>query len=300
MKNNKLKVVVLYNSGHLGSTILLNKINRMKDYEITGLVRASPINTSSKGFKRFKSHWNKLGWKLSLLLAWQSIIQSLCMLCALILPSRLRPAWRIAAKKGIACFNCENINEPDAQDFINNLKPDLLISAYFPQILKKDIIALPSIGTLNVHPGWLPSFQGAMAYFWALKQGVPRAGVSLHWIDEGIDTGQLISRKSFAIRDNMTQEQVLVKTAFIGAKLLQRAGRDLRQQNSTTQICLQESSHYFPLPSAQDAEIYLAKHRFFRIRDLFFIIIRRVSRKSAHQRTSFQAQNKAIKKEFLL
>jgi methionyl-tRNA formyltransferase len=149
-----------------------------------------------------------------------------------------------------------------------------MISAYFPQILKKEIIALPRLGTLNLHPGWLPSFQGAMVYFWALKQGVPRAGVSLHWIDEGIDTGDLIERKSFAIHNGMTQEQVLVKTAFIGSQLIKRVGKELRQRKTIKSLACTEPSHYFPLPNQSATEAYLKKHRFFRLRDLFGILNR--------------------------
>ena len=274
MKPPPLKIVVLYNSGHLGSTILLNKIMRMPDYEVIGLIRATPIKLDQKGLKRLQSHWNKIGWKLSLLLALQSIIQSLITLFALAFPKRLRPAWRLSSKNNIPTHNCRNINELNSIDFIKSLQPDLMISAYFPQILKQEVIALPRLGTLNLHPGWLPSFQGAMVYFWALKQGVPRAGVSLHWIDEGIDTGDLIERKSFAIHDGMTQEQVLVKTAFIGSQLIKRVGNKLRQEQKIKAISCLETPNYFPLPNQNATEAYLKKHRFFRLRDLFGILNR--------------------------
>ena len=80
-------------------------------------------------------------------------------------------------------------------------QPDVLVSAYFSQILKSEIIQLPRFGVLNIHPGWLPAYRGAMAYFWVLHNGSDPGGVSVHWIDEGIDTGEILERRFFRIRD---------------------------------------------------------------------------------------------------
>lgn len=113
------------------------------------------------------------------------------------LSKRLKPAWRIAKDNQIPVFHCVNINDPSTVKYISQLNPDLLISAYFSQILKTDIINITCLGVINVHPGSLPSYKGTMAYFWVLAKCFDRAGVSIHWIDEGIDTGELIAQKSF-------------------------------------------------------------------------------------------------------
>ena len=87
-----------------------------------------------------------------------------------------------------------DINHPTVINLIQDLKPDIIVSAYFNQIIKEPVIDLPKFGILNIHPGWLPAYRGAMAYFWVLKNGSEKAGVSIHWIDKGIDTGELVSR----------------------------------------------------------------------------------------------------------
>ena len=83
----------------------------------------------------------------------------------------------------------------------------------------------PKIGVINIHPGWLPSYRGSLSYFWALKNGEDKAGVSIHWMDEGLDTGAIIDRKKFRIDKNATQQQVLVETALIAGRMLQRSAR---------------------------------------------------------------------------
>ncbi|MGK0298115.1 MAG: methionyl-tRNA formyltransferase [Gammaproteobacteria bacterium] len=85
-----------------------------------------------------------------------------------------------------------NINHSSVIRLIQDIKPDLIVSAYFNQIIKEPIINLPRLGILNMHPGWLPAYRGVMAYFWVLKNGSDEAGVSIHWIGKGIDAGELV------------------------------------------------------------------------------------------------------------
>jgi len=128
---------------------------------------------------------------------------------------------------------------------------------------------------LNVHPGWLPVYRGAMAYFWVLRQGDESAGVSVHWIDEGVDTGSLVARRSFVIKPGMTQQRVLTITAIIGARLLKRIGQKLLsgQMPDTIKVNIQKAS-YYPMPDSDDFNEYFKTRRFFRIRDLLRYILK--------------------------
>ena len=114
-----------------------------------------------------------------------------------------------------------------------------------------------------------------MAYFWVLKNGNESAGVSVHWIDEGVDTGALVARRSFVIKPGMTQQRILAITAVIGAHLLKRVGRQLLN-NETTNIIQQEDEEvaYYPMPGSDDFNDYFKSRRFFRIRDLLRYILK--------------------------
>ncbi len=151
----------------------------------------------------------------------------------------------------------------------------MLVSAYFSQILKSEIIQLTRFGVLNIHPGWLPSYRGAMSYFWVLHNGSDRGGVTVHWIDEGIDSGEILERRSFPIPDDATQETVLMLTAVIGARLLRRVIRRLQNGQSASIVSAEPEStqeDYYPMPGDREFVSYFEQHRFFRIRDVLGLI----------------------------
>ena len=274
----KLKTVILYSSGHLGSATIFNKLLHMPEFEIIGLVKSQPLEFSHAGAKKIRKHLNKVGWRFGWLLFWQQMIQASAYLINLLIPyqkDRILPAWSLAKENSIPVHDCLSVNDAASLQFINDLQPDLIISAYFNQIIKPPLFALPKLGILNVHPGWLPVYRGAMAYFWVLKNGNESAGVSVHWIDEGIDTGSLVARRSFLIKQGMTQQRVLSITAVIGARLLMRIGNKLLsgQQPETITIDHEDDS-YYPLPGSDDFDEYFKTRRFFRIRDLLSTILR--------------------------
>ncbi|WP_028865673.1 methionyl-tRNA formyltransferase [Psychromonas aquimarina] len=274
-----MDVIILYSAGHLGSAVIMNKLFNMPEINIVGVVKAQPLKMSIRGRTRIINHLKKVGWKFAWLLLWQRGIQVLGYLVTLAFPflrKRLKPAWKIAADHNIPVFHCGNINDKSCQEFIKKLQPDLLISAYFSQILKKEIISLPKTGVLNIHPGWLPSYKGAMAYFWVLNNGSDRGGVTVHWIDEGIDTGEVLARKAFTLKANATQESVLMYTAVIGAKLLGRVLRKLidgKDPKLHTAHSQDEKEMYYPMPGDKDFESYFKQRRYFRIRDVLSVLV---------------------------
>lgn len=79
---------------------------------------------------------------------------------------------------------------PEGLAFLKGLKPDYLISVHFPYIIPKEILSLPRIGALNLHPAYLPFNRGWNTPTWAIVDETPY-GATLHWIDEGIDTGDI-------------------------------------------------------------------------------------------------------------
>lgn len=273
---------MLYSSGHLGSATILNSLVDMPEFDIIGIIKSEQLTLTAKSASKIKTYFRKIGWQFGWLLCWQQCILLIGYAVNLILPgreNRILPAWKIAGKYGIALFHYVDVNHPAVVTQLRRLKPDLIISAYFNQILKEAIIDIPRYGILNVHPGWLPAYRGAMAYFWVLKNGSDSAGVSVHWIDQGIDTGALISQRRFRISKNMTQQKVLVLTAVIGARLLQRVVRQLLAGENPAAIDNEFSEqNYYSIPAQQDFDDYFKRRRFFRIRELLSFVFRVIRR----------------------
>jgi methionyl-tRNA formyltransferase len=92
-------------------------------------------------------------------------------------------------------------------------------------------------------------------------------------MDEGLDTGGIIERKQFRIEPKATQQQVLVETAMIGSRLIQKAARKLLRGEKIIPIDVSgEKENYYAMPTQQDFKHYFRKNGYFRIRDLLRII----------------------------
>jgi folate-dependent phosphoribosylglycinamide formyltransferase PurN len=273
-----VRVIILYSAGHLGSALAMNRLVAMDEIEVVGVVKAQPMSLSRHGQTRIKRHLRKVGWRFAWLLVFQRIVQGLGYALTLAMPAmrkRLLPAWKIARKRNIPVFETGDVNSTATIEFVRNCQPDILLSAYFSQILQAEILQIARFGVLNIHPGWLPTYRGAMAYFWVLHNGSDIGGVTVHWIDEGIDSGEILERRSFPIPQNATQETVLMLTAVIGTRLLRRVIRRLQNGQSARNVVTEQETagaEYYPMPGGKEFSSYFQQRRFFRIRVVLGLI----------------------------
>lgn len=116
-----------------------------------------------------------------------------------------------------------NVND---QEFIDNIKkysPDINVSMSFNQILKKRIINSAPFGFINCHAGALPFYRGRNILNWALINGEKEFGVTVHYINEGIDTGDIILQNKAEISENDDYASVLDKAIELCASTLHEA-----------------------------------------------------------------------------
>jgi methionyl-tRNA formyltransferase len=108
-----------------------------------------------------------------------------------------------AKNNNIEYIREKDINSEAVVRKIKNIKPDLLITAHFQKLLKKELINIPSIGCLNLHPSLLPLYRGMSPQHWPIINGDKKTGITVHFIDEGIDTGKILLQKEIELTDNM-------------------------------------------------------------------------------------------------
>ncbi|MCP5362118.1 MAG: hypothetical protein H6908_05755 [Hyphomicrobiales bacterium] len=276
--NTPLRAVILYSAGHLGSAILFNRLVKSPDITLCAIIKTPALPYTHKGKQSLRHHLKRTGWRFGWLMLWQRIVQTILYGIHLLFPARTRailPGWLLAKRHQIPVYFTRSINSRTFRKQLRELAPDIVISAFCNQILKPEIIAIPRLGTLNVHPGWLPAYRGAMSYFWVLHNGEDQAGVSIHWIDEGIDTGTLLARRKISLKTGMTQQMVMIRSALAGSILLKHLLHMLvtgKTPASIKEESPQESSAYFPAPDHAAFDGYFNQHRFFRIRDTWRII----------------------------
>jgi methionyl-tRNA formyltransferase len=103
------------------------------------------------------------------------------------------------------------------------LRPDLIISAGFPYLIPPDVVALPRLGAINIHPALLPKYRGPKALEWAFRNGDPKLGITIHRIANDFDTGPILAQTSVPIGPDDVLGTVLPKLDNAIPKLLSRA-----------------------------------------------------------------------------
>lgn len=107
----------------------------------------------------------------------------------------------LAMDNNIDYLKHPNINSDDFLNEIRKYNCDLFVSMSFNQIFKSKIINMPSMKTINCHAGKLPFYRGRNILNWVLINDEKEFGITVHYVDEGIDTGDIILQKSYPITD---------------------------------------------------------------------------------------------------
>lgn len=125
-----------------------------------------------------------------------------------------------AKNKKIPYLITKNINDEKIIVSLKQLNPDLLVLAGFTQILKPPIISLAKLGTINLHGGKLPEYRGASVLNWQIINGETTGGLSIIFVDEGVDTGDIIAKTTFPIEYTDTIKEVVDKSLVLFPPML--------------------------------------------------------------------------------
>lgn len=106
----------------------------------------------------------------------------------------------IAKNNNIDFIRTKNVNSNEIKDLLTNSKPDLLVSAHLRKILDKEIFTIPTHGAINFHPSLLPKYRGLSPQHQTIIHGDSESGVSVHFIDETVDTGHIVAQTKITIK----------------------------------------------------------------------------------------------------
>lgn len=128
------------------------------------------------------------------------------------------PIHEVADKYGIPVFQPEKIKND--YERILEVKPDIIITCAYGQIIPKVLLDLPRLGCINVHASLLPKLRGGAPLHHAIMDGLDKTGVTIMYMDEAMDTGDIISTISYDIKSSDTTEDIHDTLRELGAKLL--------------------------------------------------------------------------------
>ena len=135
----------------------------------------------------------------------------------------------LASEKGIPLYAPANINHPLWVAKIRKMNPDFIFSFYYRDMVRKDILDIPAKGCINLHGSLLPKYRGRCPLNWAVINGEKETGVTLHYMTEKPDNGDILAQEKFAIGANDTAKDVHMNATRAAAKLLKAALPKLRK-----------------------------------------------------------------------
>jgi len=158
---------------------------------------------------------------------------------------RLPTLRAVAAEKGIACFHLKNVNSPVSLSKIKNIEPDLIISVQ-DQIFGKELLEIPKLGCINKHAALLPEYKGVWPVFWAMLNNESQTGLTIHWIDSGVDTGRIIVQRPVPINQGDSMYDLYRKIFALCAVSLNEAVAMIKENPSGGTV--QRKGCYFSFP----------------------------------------------------
>ena len=154
------------------------------------------------------------------------------------------PVKEYALAHNIPVFQPEKIKKEDAVNELKKYQADIFVVAAFGQILSKEILDMPRYGCVNVHASLLPEYRGAAPIQWSIADGKKETGVTIMQMNEGLDTGDILTQKIVEIDAKETGQSLFDKLMEAGGKLI------------VDSLKLIEEGKVNPVPQEEDMATY--------------------------------------------
>ncbi len=128
------------------------------------------------------------------------------------------PIKELATKYNIPVFSPIKLREDN--DFIVKLNPDVIITCAYGQIVPKKVLDIPRLGCINIHASLLPKYRGASPIYSAILNGEKETGITLMYMAEGLDTGDIIKKEAIEINNEDNMESLSNKLSILGSKMI--------------------------------------------------------------------------------
>lgn len=181
---------------------------------------------------------------------------------------RRPPVKKEAISHGLDILQPEDINDRNFIDKIKHMDIDLMVVVAYGQILSKELLSIPDKGCINLHASLLPEYRGSSPIQQAILDGKKITGVTTMFMDEGLDTGEIIYQKRVRIKKNYNAGNLHDRLAEEGAKLLIKTILDLKKDDIKSKVQNEEAASYTKKINKNDGLIDWEKSS----RDLYYFI----------------------------
>lgn len=176
----------------------------------------------------------------------------------------------IAKKLKIKRLKVSDINSSKIIKKIKMIKPDVVVSVLFPQIIKNELIRVAKNKIINFHPAYLPKYRGISPIFWSLLNNEKNVGYTIHFIDKGIDSGAILTQKKIKIIKNDTEDSLYMRCVREGSEALNRS----IEKFANSRILkgkIRKGGSYYSFPDKKSVNKFLASgKRFYNIKQFIW------------------------------
>ncbi len=162
----------------------------------------------------------------------------------------------IAWERHIPVWEVHSLKDAQTLSVLRSYNPDFLCVACFSLLIPSPILSLPRLGCLNVHPALLPANRGPVPLFWTFREGDEYTGVTIHLMEEKMDSGAIVAQERIVVPDGIRYEQLEAECARHGGSLLARAVWQMFQGDAQAITQDESKSSYHTFPT--DADLFVA------------------------------------------
>lgn len=127
-----------------------------------------------------------------------------------------------AQSKGLTVYQPATLRDPSVIDTVKSLNPDVIVVVAYGKLLPKEVLEIPPMGCINLHGSLLPKYRGAAPIQWTVLNGDKVGGATTMYMNEGLDTGDMILKYETEVGGNETSGELFDRLAAEGADLLSR------------------------------------------------------------------------------
>lgn len=165
------------------------------------------------------------------------------------------PVKEYAMAAGLPCLQPVKARNSEFVESLKLLAPDLLVTAAYGQILSREVLAIPSLGAINVHASLLPHYRGAAPVHRAIMAGERETGITIYYMDAGMDTGEIILQEKIRIKEGETTGELQDRLAVLGKEVLLQALSLIRAKKASRTPQNNQEASYAPLLKREEEKI---------------------------------------------
>lgn len=164
---------------------------------------------------------------------------------------RKNSIFSFAHQHNIPHYQVVSVNSDELINKLKQVAPDLIVSFSAPCVFKSELLNVAPKGCINLHCSALPRYAGLLPSFWVLYKGEKETGVTVHYMDDKIDNGEILSQRLVPIDHGMSMFQLIDRTKLIGGKLICEVIHALQTSNPISRPNYTTNKDYYSWPTIE-------------------------------------------------